>query len=178
MEGGVVVRRILSTLDRWWSSWLSYVTSAVFVALLAAGSFLHLPALTVAAWTVFGVSMVVTAVYGVLAIRAYRRLRASRQSKRHEPKIGCHVIHCYSCNIDEPPAPAYIVCGECGHVYRSARSLRRAYRREVRQVWLRPRDSVNLFGYIGPLDRLRSVWAILTIRASKIYFCQECIHDF
>ncbi|GAA4439665.1 hypothetical protein [Phytohabitans houttuyneae] len=50
----------------------------------------------------------------------------------HEPGIpACEPAnHCFSCQRDEPAVRAYVVCGECGHVYRTARELRRACRRE------------------------------------------------
>lgn len=84
---------------------------------------------------------------------------------RHEPTDACADVHCYSCHLDESGA-GYIVCLECGHIYRTARDLRRAYRREVLR---RP-------GFGAP--RWWRIWRALTVRASRITFCQECIHDF
>lgn len=82
----------------------------------------------------------------------------------HEPTDACLGVHCHWHNVDEP-GTGYIICGECGHLYRTARDLRRAWRREV----LRPGFHVPLW---------RRLWRAATIRARKIYFCQECIHDF
>ena len=86
------------------------------------------------------------------------------QRDQHEPSDVCISVHCHWHNVDEP-GTGYIGCGECGHLYRTACELRRAYRREV----LRPSFGVPL--------RWR-LWRVLTIRASRISFCQECIHDF
>lgn len=83
----------------------------------------------------------------------------------HEPTAACDAVHCYSHHVDEP-GPGYIVCGECGHLYRTARELRRAYRRA----------SLAIPDYDVP--RWRILWRAWTIRASSIFFCQECIHDF
>lgn len=66
---------------------------------------------------------------------------------------------------------AWQYCLECEHEYPSARSIRKAYRRGYWQAtgiktgW--PRTSW-----------LRRLWHVLTIRAKRIYFCQECAHDF
>lgn len=82
----------------------------------------------------------------------------------HEPSDAC-VGHCYWHDVDEP-GPGYIRCYECGHLYRTARELRRAYRRQSFTV---PRCEVPWW---------RIGWRALFIRADKIVFCQECIHDF
>lgn len=83
----------------------------------------------------------------------------------HEPTDACIDVHCHWHNVDEL-GTGYITCGECGHLYRTARDLRRAYRREVLS---RPGFGISL--------RWR-LWRAMTIRARRIYFCQECIHDF
>lgn len=58
---------------------------------------------------------------------------------------------------------AWQYCYECGQEYPTARSLRKAYREQQRQLdW-------------SAWDNL---WRCLTIRAKQIYFCQECTHDF
>lgn len=85
----------------------------------------------------------------------------------HEATDACAPDHCHWHSVDEP-GTGYILCGECGHLYRTASELRRAYRREVMRG---PRY------FSGPPWWCRA-WRALTIRASKIYFCQECIHDF
>lgn len=86
---------------------------------------------------------------------------------RHMPGPGCDG-HCYSCHVDEPIGrrSPYIICLECGHVYRTARALRRAYRRQ----------SLTIPRYDVPWWRI--TWRAWTIRARDINFCQECIHDF
>lgn len=100
----------------------------------------------------------------------------------HDPTDECADIHCYSHHVDEPGDSAYIVCGECFHAYRTARELRRAYRRGYWQATSRPPTGLGggLFGRNdewGPSLWVR-VWRVLTIRAKNISFCQECIHDF
>lgn len=90
------------------------------------------------------------------------------RTQQHAPTPSCDLVHCYSHNVDEWPEFGtwpYVTCGECGHVYLKARDLRKAYRREV----------MNL---PSGFSWWWAVWRALTIRTSKIYFCQECIHDF
>lgn len=95
-----------------------------------------------------------------------------RMLVKHGPSDDCHG-HCYSHHVDEP-GRGYITCIECGHLYRTKRDLRRAYRRGFRQT-VQPRrllsDDLDM-GWGGYL------WRLLTVRASTIYFCQECSHDF
>lgn len=93
----------------------------------------------------------------------------------HEPTDACGDAHCFWHNVDEPwPAGgAYIACMECRHVYRRARDLRRAYRRELRLMWWDIPD-----GWRPYVLRLRWWRNYLTARASRIDFCQYCTHDF
>lgn len=84
----------------------------------------------------------------------------------HDPTAECFGRHCHIHNVDEPDNGAYQVCLECGHVYRTAGSLRRAFRRES---WRVARDD--------PFSR-ESVWRVVMVRASRISSCQECTHDF
>lgn len=87
------------------------------------------------------------------------------QTDEHQPFVSCAPVHCHWHNLDEPGA-GYITCLECGHLYRTAGELRRAYRRQMFRI---PRFGV---------PRWRIAWAALTARAARISFCQECIHDF
>jgi hypothetical protein len=82
----------------------------------------------------------------------------------HEPSDAC-VGHCYCHNVDEP-GTGYIRCLECGHLYRTARDLRRAYRRA----------SLAMPAYGVPWRRI--IARAILIRARNINFCLECIHDF
>lgn len=84
----------------------------------------------------------------------------------------CAGLHFHTHSMDEPGEPAYIACFECGHVYPSARALRRAHRRQIIAMGL-PR---RLFGddWHGWLTFLR---LLQFVRASRITFCQECLHD-
>lgn len=87
------------------------------------------------------------------------------QLTEHEPTDACIGIHCHSHMVDEEGI-GYIFCGECGHVYRTAGQLRRAYRRGVMQ------------GRRYGIPLRLCLWRALTVRAKQIFFCQECIHDF
>lgn len=77
---------------------------------------------------------------------------------------------CYVHGVIEPAKDAWLVCFECGHVYSSARDLRRDYRREYWKVAKGDR--------IERIPLLQRVWRVLTVRTSEIFFCQHCIHDF
>lgn len=91
----------------------------------------------------------------------------------HQARDDCAGIHCEIHQVDEP-GPGYYGCGECYHLYPTVRSLRRAYRRRLRQD--PPR--LHLFGneyHYGLLAWLR---LYLFVRTSRITFCQECSHDF
>jgi hypothetical protein len=94
-----------------------------------------------------------------------------RRKEPHEPSNDCNADHCYSHMVDEPGS-GYLLCGECGHLYRTKGELRRAYRREFLRI--------NSHGWFGMerLPRWKVWWKILTIREKDIYFCQHCIHDF
>lgn len=93
---------------------------------------------------------------------------------QHEPTAACNDTHCYSCHVDEQ-GTGYIRCLECGHIYRTARELRRLYRREL--IRLHRRRSPSPFDFPEPSTR-QVIWMALTARASNITFCQHCIHDF
>ncbi len=101
----------------------------------------------------------------------------------HEPSEWCADVHCYSHSVDEDTTGAYIVCFECGHVYKTRRSLTWAYRKEFWRVsspHSLPAAPDGVWG--APATRgpafAERLWHVLTIRASKIPFCQECMHDF
>src|SRR5678815_2686269 len=86
----------------------------------------------------------------------------------HVPTAACWPVHCSSHNVDEWHPDPYIVCGECGHVYASKRALRSAYRRKLRDLNVSLRDF-----------SLQEWWRyLIPPRASRIFFCQECSHDF
>lgn len=81
-------------------------------------------------------------------------------------------MHCHWHNVDEP-GPGYIGCGECGHLYRTAGQLRRAYRRVIWQMWRYDAQPGARLPWLW-----RTLWRAATVRARRISFCQECIHDF
>jgi len=62
-------------------------------------------------------------------------------------------------------------CYECEHEYPTARSLRRAYRR---QFWRATGSTV----YLPRMPWPQRLWRVVAIRAKRIYFRQECVHDF
>lgn len=88
---------------------------------------------------------------------------------------------CYSCWQSEPlnGKRPYNICGECGHVYWTARQLRRAYRRTLAARMPDQPHRRRWFGY-DPFDLTwaQLAWYSITARASRIYHCQECAHDF
>jgi hypothetical protein len=88
----------------------------------------------------------------------------------HDPTDACWGRHCHIHNVDEPDNRAYQVCLECGHVYPTARALRRDYRREYWRI-----ASDDQFGREPVWRRL---WRVATVRASRVSFCQHCVHDF
>jgi hypothetical protein len=93
---------------------------------------------------------------------------------QHEPTDACNDIHCYSHMVDEL-GPGYLACLECGHMYRTAGELRRAYRAALWRTW---HDHRRLFGPDFGSGLAATLWRMATVRASKIYFCQHCLHDF
>ncbi len=75
----------------------------------------------------------------------------------HEVTPACVDKHCYSCGVDEDvPRSYYLVCGECGHVYRTPEELVAAD-----QAW---RDAAGL-------PAMRCV-------ADDVASCPLCGHDF
>jgi len=91
--------------------------------------------------------------------------------KPHEMTEACDDTHCHIHGVHEPADGAFLVCFECNHVYPTARALRRDYRRGY---WESTAGSEW-----GPADPLwHRVWRVLTVRASRIDFCQHCTHDF
>lgn len=115
--------------------------------------------------------------------RAWLRLslltheRAKPIGEPHEIEPQCEEFHCFGHDRDEP-GRAWLVCGECFHRYGSARELRKLYRREAWRAHRRwHKDMIMSKAEDGP-STLRVLWRLATIRASKIYFCQVCIHDW
>lgn len=92
-----------------------------------------------------------------------------RLNVEHEESDRCAGYHCLSCGVDED-GPHYRACFECGHLYRSQRELRRAYRRVIKDHHGDDHRSL-----VEGWHHWRARW--LT-RASQIHFCQECSHDF
>jgi hypothetical protein len=78
----------------------------------------------------------------------------------HEPSEACGDMHCYMHHVDEPSTGAFRVCGECGHVYRTAEDLRMA--------WADAQDAPG-FG-LSP--------DAAAPPAEQIYACPLCAHDW
>lgn len=105
----------------------------------------------------------------------------------HEPTDRCAGQHCYSHHIDEPATGAYIVCFECGHVYRTAfelwwqhlrqaaRLARRDLRHPLNPPWWTELDIPKW--QRGRRAALAMVAHAVVCRPSRISFCQHCIHD-
>jgi hypothetical protein len=92
-------------------------------------------------------------------------LTAVLRTVPHAPAEECLTVHCHVHHVDEDGTGAYRACAECGHVYRTARELRRTWRRKFWEM----SDDLPLW---------RRVRRALTVRASRIDFCQHCVHDF
>jgi hypothetical protein len=113
----------------------------------------------------------------------------------HDVSEQCKSMHCECHHVDEPE-PGYLACGECLHLYRTARALRRAYRRKAFKIFwedLRGRgpklpDRDDPIWNDAPddmkpprfpkLQLIRSMIKLLWIKADKIYSCPCCSHDF
>jgi hypothetical protein len=95
----------------------------------------------------------------------------------HEPTQACAREHCYSHNVDEPtPERYYLACGECMHLFPTARSLRRADRRLRAGFlvdWTWPRWQRALAWPPAYLAQLLFGFR----RASRIWVCPFCAHD-
>jgi len=94
----------------------------------------------------------------------------------HNATWMCAGIHCEIHQVDEPN-PGYRGCGECFHLFRSARELRMAHRKVHRELYesLKPRPWFSNEWVTG---RLRYWWGMLSVRAGKIWTCPLCTHDF
>jgi hypothetical protein len=79
---------------------------------------------------------------------------------------------CWVHYVHEPvPADVYRICFECKHVYPTAQSLVDAWNREVERINCeRPIEDFD--GPAEPIPRLT------VDQVDRIFFCQECIHDF
>jgi hypothetical protein len=102
------------------------------------------------------------------------------QYVEHYPSDDCWGDHCYHHNVDEPANwPSYLVCGECGHRYRTKRELRAAARASLRKDWRFPSYRPRLL-VVRPYEQSIGGWAwrYLTVRAGKICSCPFCTADF
>lgn len=95
--------------------------------------------------------------------------RLNRATIWHEFSTDCWEVHCVMHGLDEVGS-GYRRCGECGHLYDSARELRRLYRRGY---W----EALHS-GWVAKPFNVKRLWHLVTIRASRIAFCQLCMHDF
>lgn len=93
----------------------------------------------------------------------------------HELQTDCYEIHCMVHGVDEVPGPrgAWRRCWECGHLVQSAEELVRRYREEWGQL-----DKSGWLPEPSWWQRVREWWRVKTITVDKIYFCQECLHDW
>lgn len=84
---------------------------------------------------------------------------------------------CWSHHQNEPRTRrTFITCFECGHVY-TRWSLWRAWTRTGKELARWDREHPPPFAHTPP-SRLRQ-WAHRWFkRPSRIFHCQECVHDF
>jgi hypothetical protein len=66
-------------------------------------------------------------------------------------------LHCWSHGVDEVTMPAFIICFECNHVYRTAEELQLLY-------------ATNAPFHLPREQKFLSV--------EQIHFCPLCMHDF
>jgi hypothetical protein len=72
----------------------------------------------------------------------------------------------------------YLRCGECGHVFREPKDLRKAARHTIwstcstdpRRPWFKSSPFA--------VSWCRAWWECVKVRSSKVFFCPECSHDF
>lgn len=93
-----------------------------------------------------------------------------RQTVQHEPSEACAGRHCYEHHVDEDPDGTYLACLECGHVYRTAAELRRAYRR----LWDR---LVRADFRRWPIEAAALWLGSRFRRARSVRSCPYCAHD-
>lgn len=94
----------------------------------------------------------------------------------HQPADECGGDHCYAHNVDEPAANAHTVCGECFHVFPTARALRRDHRRVLWQM--RPlRGPLPWHSTPWQQSLWRYLYRLATVRTSQIWVCPHCAHD-
>ena len=78
----------------------------------------------------------------------------------HVNLIECHIHNVFEVMLPNP----YQVCFECKHVYNTPQDLEAAYTDTVREMNKHREREEPFAPEYKPAD--------------KIYFCQECIHDF
>lgn len=73
----------------------------------------------------------------------------------------------------------YRVCLECGHVYNTAKELKKAYRKNNSCSWKELRCMKRELN-MTLMDCVKDKLSIkkFIIPADEIFFCQYCIHDF
>jgi rubrerythrin len=91
----------------------------------------------------------------------------------HEATDACGSVHCVFHQEDEP-GRGYLICGECGHLFKTKRALRREHRRVFREI----SHAVPLFSNARQAGHIRFWWMMLFLRADKIWVCPFCAHDF
>lgn len=94
----------------------------------------------------------------------------------HEATDACAKVHC-AFHMRDEPGEGYHICGECWHLFRSKKDLRRQWRKVHRELY----ESLGgrpWFSDDWMTGRLRYWWMNLNLRADKIYSCPFCAHDF
>jgi hypothetical protein len=95
----------------------------------------------------------------------------------HEVEESCLMDHCTYHQEDEP-LPGYLACGECGHLFKTKRVLRKRFREIHREMQYSEGRKIPWISNEFVTGRLRFWWINLTVRAGKIWACPFCAHDF
>lgn len=88
----------------------------------------------------------------------------------HEVSADCELVHCFTHQIDEiePPDGGYIVCGECFHVFNTARDLIEEFIRMTQDL-----KDQSVLDFTGTAR-----YDIPVPPVEMIFFCPFCAHDF
>jgi hypothetical protein len=103
-------------------------------------------------------------------------MNAYELNVQHEATDDCWRWHCYSHQVDEVRiGTPYILCQECGHVFQSARALRKARRATMRGIYYTGLRDARTWRELWL--ETRGVVSLYARRAKHIHVCPHCAHD-